>query len=201
MGERDAKQLKELYLPTDKEFVLVDVPEMQFAMIDGEGDPDSGAGARAVRWLFAAIYPMKRIAKEKMGKHFVEPPLEGLFWADDMQDLVDGNRDRLKWRMMIVTPDWATEELLTEGASAAAPRLGPIPESLRLENLHEGKSAQIMHIGPYREEAAALAARLHHEYLPANDLTAHGHHHEIYLTDPNRVAPDKQRTVMRQPVK
>ena len=82
MQDADMKaRLKELYLPPAKDFVTVDVPEMRFVMIDGQGAEDRAALDRAVKWLFAAIYPLKRIARERMGKSFVEPPLEGLWWA------------------------------------------------------------------------------------------------------------------------
>lgn len=86
------KQLEELYLPPDNEFVIVDVPKMKFLMIDGEGNPEGEPSSRALRWLFAVLYPIKRIAKERMGRHFVEPPLEGLWWADDIADFVAGKR-------------------------------------------------------------------------------------------------------------
>src|SRR5215510_3278189 len=103
MKEVDLKaRLNELYLPPANDFVLVQVPDMRFVMIDGQGAADRSALDHAVKWLFAAIYPLKRIARERMGKHFVEPPLEGLWWADDMQDFICGNRDKLNWRMMIV---------------------------------------------------------------------------------------------------
>jgi hypothetical protein len=84
----DRRRLEELYLPSADEFVLVDVPDLQFVMIDGEGDPGGEAFAEASRWLFAVIYPIKRVAKERMGKRFVEPPLEGLWWADDINDFM-----------------------------------------------------------------------------------------------------------------
>jgi hypothetical protein len=194
-------RLKELYLPPAKDFVFVDVPDMQFAMIDGEGDPDGDRFEHAVRWLFSAIDPLKRIARERMGKDFVEPPLEGLWWADDVNDLIAGNRDRLKWRLMIVTADWVNGEMFDQAVVTASERLGEVPDSLRLERLHEGRCVQIMHVGDYRKEAAALARRLHHEFLPQHDLAPNGHHHEIYLSDPSRVAPEKMRTVVRQPVR
>jgi hypothetical protein len=79
----DRRRLEELYLPSADDFVLVDVPDLQFVMIDGEGDPAGEAFARASRWLFAVIYPIKRVAKQRMGKRFVEPPLEGLWWAEE----------------------------------------------------------------------------------------------------------------------
>lgn len=194
-------RLRELYLPTAKEFVFVDVPEMRFVMIDGEGSPDDEPFRDAVRWLFAAIYPLKRIAKERMGKDFVEPPLEGLWWADDMKDLGAGNRDELRWRAMIVTADWVDEELFEGAVTSAGERLGQPPDTLRLERFDEGRSVQILFVGDYRAQAAAIARRLHEEFLPEHRLVPNGYHHEIYLNDPNRVAPEKWRTVVRQPVR
>jgi len=194
------KQLKELYLPTDQDFTLVDVPVMKFVMIDGEGSPDGDAYTQAVQWLFSVIYPIKFIAKKKMGKDFVAPPLECLWWADDMEDFISGNKDKWKWRAMIVTPDWVTDDMFEEAVAKAEKKLGEVPNSLRLESYAEGKSAQIMHVGPYSAEAPTLA-RLHQQFLPENGLTPHGYHHEIYLNDPRRVAPEKLKTVLRQPVR
>ncbi|HEY7754763.1 MAG TPA: GyrI-like domain-containing protein [Actinomycetota bacterium] len=200
MTELSKERLKELYLPTTDDFVFVDVPELQFAMVNGEGDPDDMPFRHAVKWLFSAIYPIKRIAKERMGKDFVEPPLEGLWWADDPNDLVAGRRDRLNWRLMVVTADWVSEEMFEEAVATASGRLGEVPGTLRLERYDEGRCVQIMYIGDYRTDAASIARRLHHEFLPQHDLRPNGHHHEIYLSDPSRVAPDKMRTVVRQPV-
>jgi len=194
-------RLKELYLPPAKDFVLVDVPAMRFVMIDGRGAADRSALDHAVKWLFAVIYPIKRIARERMGKNFVEPPLEGLWWADDLEDFMCGKRDKLNWRMMIVyEPDWLTAKMFADAVATAKARLGEPPASLRLERYPEGLSAQIMYVGPPSAEAPTIA-RLHREFLPAHDLIPNGHHHEIYLTDPNRVAPQKQKTVLRQPVR
>jgi hypothetical protein len=136
-----------------------------------------------------------------MGKSFVEPPLEGLWWADDIQDFICGHRDKLKWRMMIVyEPDWLTADMFDDGVRTSTARLGEPPASLRLERYSEGLSAQIMHVGPPGAEAATLA-RLHGEFLPAHKLVPNGNHHEIYLNDPKRVAPARLKTVLRQPVR
>ncbi len=191
--------LKKLYLPPSDEFVLVDVPEMRFVAIDGNGANDRESLETAVKWLFTTIYPTKQIAKERMGRNFVEPPLESLWWADDMQDFVCGRREMMNWRMMIVTPDWMTQAMLDEGIAQASARFGKPPAEIRFEAYHEGLSVQIMHIGPHKEESA-IVERLHREYLPAHGLTPHGAHHEIYLNDPKRVAPEKCKTVLRQPV-
>ena len=193
-------RLEELYLPPTEEFTLVDVPDMKFVMIDGHGAEDRTALDQAVKWLFAAVHPAKRVARERMGANFAEPPLEGLWWADDVQDFICGNRDALKWRMMIVfEPEWLTAEILDEGITAARTRLGEPPASLRLETYREGLSAQITHIGPPESEGPVID-RLHKEFLPARNLVPNGCHHEIYLTDPKRAAPQKMRTVLRQPV-
>lgn len=194
-------RLTELYLPTTEDFVVVDVPEMQFVMVDGEGTPQEELHRHAVKWLFSALYPIKRVAKERMGKEFVEPPLEGLWWADDPADLIAGKRDKLKWRMMIVTADWVNDDMFERAVATATGRLGDPPDNLRLERFYEGRSVQIMYVGDYSKQAAAIAGRLHHDFLPEHDLEPNGHHHEIYLNDPSRVAPERWRTVVRQPVR
>lgn len=194
-------QLTELYLPSARDFVLVDVPSLRFIMIDGRGAADRSALDHAVKWLFAVIHPTKSVVRERMGKDFVAPPLEGLWWANDLNDFICGKRERLNWTMMIIyEPEWLTDEMFDDAVGQAKARIGEPPESLRLECLHEGMCAQIMHVGPPAEEAATIA-RLHREYLPANKLVPNGRHHEIYLTDPNRVAPEKMKTVLRQPVR
>lgn len=194
------KKLKEFYLPSSKDFALVQVPEMQFVMIDGEGNPGGEAYVQAVQWLYSVIYPIKFIAKKKLGKDFVAPPLEGLWWADDINAFVDGDREAWKWRMMIATPDWATKDMFEEAVVKAQKKLGERPDSLKLEKFEEGLSVQIMHIGSYADEAPTIA-RMHQEFIPENGLVENGHHHEIYLSDPRRVAPEKLKTVLRQPVR
>lgn len=194
------KTMKALYLPKDKDFVLVEVPELQFVMIDGKGSPGGEAYVSAVQWLYSTIYPIKFIAKKKLGKDFVAPPLEGIWWADDMGAFVAGARDDWKWRMMIATPDWADSEMFEEAVAKAEKKLGVRPESLRLEKFTEGLCVQIMHIGSYADEAPTIA-KMHQEFIPANGLVENGYHHEIYLSDPRRVAPEKLKTVLRQPVR
>jgi len=202
MGALDSKErLKELYLPSSKDFVLVDVPELQFVMVDGQGNPGGERFPQLIRWLFAVIHPIKLIAKRRMGKNFVEPPLECLWWSDDMNDFITGKKDRLKWRLMIVaTADWLEKEMFEQAVEKASNKLGEVPAGLRLDSHAEGKSVQIMHVGSPSTIPATMA-RLHNEFLPTNKLTPNGHHHEIYLNDPRRVAPEKLKTVLRQPVR
>ncbi len=135
-----------------------------------------------------------------MGKDFVEPPLEVLWWADDMNDFIAGNKDKWEWRLMIVTADWMDDRMFEEAVAAARERLGEPPSSLRLERFAEGRCAQIMHIGPENDRAATITKKLYLEFLPLHNVRPHGHFHEIYLTDASRVAPEKMQTVLRQPV-
>lgn len=193
------KTLKDLYQPSAKDFAVVEVPSMQFLMIDGQGAPEGEAYAEAVGWLYAVAYPVKFASKNQMKKDFVVPPLEGLWWAEDLGVFISGERDAWQWTMMIMQPEWITASMYEHGVSKAEEKLGDAPSSLRLETFAEGLSVQILHIGPYADEAPTIA-RLHNEFLPANGYVETGHHHEIYLGDPRKTAPEKLKTVIRQPV-
>jgi hypothetical protein len=197
--EKFHERLKELYLPPERRFTLVDVPEIRFAVIDGEGDPESGECADAVKWLYAVVHVVKPLVKARMGRNFVEPPPEILCWADDETDLVAGNRDRWKWRAMVVFVDWITQRQFEDAVAKVEQKRGPAPKTLRLENLHEGKSVQIMHVGDYRG-IRSVCRKLYDEFLPQHNLKPNGHYHEIYLNDPNRTARTKRKIVIRQPV-
>jgi hypothetical protein len=195
----DRRLLQELYLPPTDEFVLLDVPEMRFLMVDGNGNHDSEAFALGTRWLISAIGPIRPKAKERMGNRYVEPPLEVLWWADDMSDFIAGKRDKFKWRQMIVMADWIDDEMIDHAIASASRRVGEPPSSLRLEPFAEGTCAQIMHVGS-EDDALSTMDRLYNQFIPEHQLVARGSLHEIYLSDPKRVAPERMRTVLRQPV-
>jgi len=196
------KEYKELYAPP-KKFVVVDVPEMQFLMIDGHGDPNTAQAYQdALVALYAVAYKLKFISKKVLGKDYTVPPLEGLWWAEDMDSFsISLDKSQWDWTMMIMTPDWVQPELFEDALEQV--RKGKNPSSLdkvRLEHYHEGLSVQIMHLGSYDDEAPILA-KMHNEFIPENGYTENGKHHEIYLSDPRRVAPEKLKTVLRQPVR
>jgi hypothetical protein len=197
------KTLKHLYQPKTKDFVLVEVPEMQFLMVDGHGDPNTAKEYQdALEALYAVAYKLKFHSKKQLGRDYTVPPLEGLWWAEDMDHFTTNlDKSQWDWTMMIMTPEWITEEHFAEAVAAAGKGKDlPSLELVRLECYNEGLSAQILHIGSYDDEAPTLA-RLHNEWLSANSLTENGKHHEIYLSDPRRVAPEKLKTVLRQPVR
>jgi len=192
------KELKHLYQPAKKDFEVVDVPAMQFLMLDGMGDPNTAPEyQQALEALYAVAYKLKFASKKQMDKDYVVPPLEGLWWAEDM-DAFTSMRDKNQWSwtMMIMTALFQqTLGVVREGKQP------PVAlDKVRLESYHEGLCAQILHIGSYDDEAPTLA-RLHREWMPARGYAFNGKHHEIYLSDPRRVAPEKLKTVLRQPIR
>lgn len=193
-------RLRELYLPPQGKFTLVDVPEIRYAVIDGKGDPEGGESAEAAKWLYSVVHFIKPWVKERMGKNFVEPPLEYLCWAEDELDFIAGNKDNWNWRAMIVFIDWITRELFEEAVAKVEGKRGPAPATLRLETLREGRCVQTMHVGDYKE-LAAVCDNLYNQFLPENNLKPNGYYHEIYLNDPARTAPGKRKIVIRQPVR
>ena len=200
MQKIDLKKLhRDLFTAPAGEFVLVDVPELTFIKVEGHGDPNSApAYQHAVQWLYSVAYGVKFAAKASLSRDFVVPPLEGLWHADDPSSFVQRRKDEWSWTMMIMVPDFVG--LFNEAAGKAAGKLGDPPHGLRLENYHEGPSLQALHVGPYDAEGPLLA-RLHDEVMPQQGYSFAGHHHEIYLGDPRKTAPEKLRTILRQPVK
>ena len=196
------KEMKALYAPPAGRFVTVDVPAMRFLMIDGAGDPNRAESyAQAVEALYSVAYTLKFAIKKQGGPDYGVPPLEGLWWADDMSTFLSRDKEKWSWTMMIMVPDFVEAESVTAAIAAAGAKKGlPALKLLRLETYHEGLCVQTMHIGSYDDEGPVLR-RLHDEFLPANGLVETGHHHEIYLSDPRKTAPEKLKTVLRQPVR
>lgn len=197
------KEWKHLYKPSSKDFEIVDVPPMNFLMIDGQGDPNTAQEYQeALETLYAVAYKIKFMSKKELGVDYVVPPLEGLWWAEDMDAFTTGgDRDAWQWTMMIMQPEWVTVEFFEQARDQVGKAKDPPALSkIKLESYHEGLSVQIMHIGPYSEEGLTIH-KLHHEFLPENSFQEAGKHHEIYLGDPRKVAPEKLKTVLRQPVR
>ncbi len=192
-------RLNELYQPPAGKLTFVEVPEMRYMMIDGEGDPDTSNFRASVKWLFSLAHLIKPQIKAKLGARFVEPPLECLFWSDQDVDFASGRKDLWKWRVMIVVLDFVTEELFQDAVVKAEARLGSRPASLGLESYREGRCVQTLHNGDYAG-VAKVCQTLYRDFLPAHHAKPGGYYHEIYLNDPNRVAPENRRMVIRQPV-
>lgn len=196
---RDRAMLRALYAPSAEAFSLIDVPKLSFAVWDGEGPPEQSSVAAAIRGLYTAIYPIRRKARERMGKSFVEPPVELLYWADDIREFSAGHRENWNWRAQITLPVWASAESLEESASEMCHELNDAPVP-RWEALAEGKCVQILHVGQ-TSDLPGIMEKLYREYLPHEGLEPSGPYHEIYLDDWSRVAPPKRKVILRQPVR
>jgi len=181
------------------EFRMLQVPDRTYLAIDGHGDPDTEVFSAAVQALYPVAYALKFASKDA-GRDYVVPPLEGLWWAEDM-DTFTRRRDKAvwEWTLLLLVPDWlgaADVETAVDRTRAKAPaRL----DDVRLEPLAEGLCMQTLHVGPFDDEGPVLH-RLHHEVLPGAGFRPTGRHHEVYLTDPRRTAPEKRRTILRQPI-
>ena len=201
------KECKHLYKPSAKEFVVVDVPPIQYLMVDGHGDPNTRQEYKdAIEALYPVSYKIKFASKKELEKDYLVPPLEGLWWAEDMETFTT-RRDKSQWdwTMMIMQPEWITQEMVDRAVKVVAKKKDlPALPKLRLETLDEGLSVQIMHHGSYDDEAPTLD-KLHHEWIPENGYEMAGKHHEVYIYagDPRKgpVDPAKLRTVLRQPVR
>ncbi len=203
MDKIDLKKVwKELYRPSTKQVSRVDVPPFNYLMIDGRGDPNTAQEYKeAIEALYPVAYTLKFMLKKgAIGEDYVVMPLEGLWWVEDMADFSAQRKDDWQWTMMILQPDVVTEEMVAEAVAQTREKKNPPAlDKVRLEALHEGSSAQIMHIGPYADEAPNIQKV--HQFIADAGGQLHGKHHEIYLSDPRRAAPEKMKTIIRQPFK
>ncbi|HLV03045.1 MAG TPA: GyrI-like domain-containing protein [Actinomycetaceae bacterium] len=184
------------------EFRVVEVPETAYLMVDGHGDPNTDPSfAAAVAALYPVAYRLKFASKE-VGRDYVVPPLEGLWWAQDLAVFTTArDTSRWEWTLMLMVPDWL-EDAMVEAAIREVGRTRR-PERLddvRLGTLTEGTCLQTLHVGPFDDEGPVLAT-LHQEVIPSRGLRPVGRHHEIYLSDFRRVPPANRRTILRQPVR
>lgn len=195
------KQLRHLYLPTHKDFTLVDVPPMHFLMVDGRGDPNTSAEFQeAVQALYSMAYALKFASKKQLGIDYTVMALEGLWWSGDEAVFTAESKGRWHWTVMIMQPDHITPAFVEAARAELARRKSPpaLPR-LRFEPFHEGLSVQIMYYGAYADEGPVIARM--HQFIRDNGYACNGRHHEIYLGNPGQTAPEKLRTVLRQPVR
>ena len=191
------KTQKPLYSGRKGVWERLDVPPMTFLAVDGQGNPDGPDYAAAIGALYPLAYGLKFQAKAA-GADFVVPPLEALWWAEDPTAFVGGRRDEWHWRAMIRIPVPVTDAMVAAAHEKARGKSDALDRVQQIEEA-EGDCLQTLHVGPYSDEAPVLAD-LHDRVMPGMGLTFGKPHHEIYLSDPRRVAPEKLRTILRQPV-
>ena len=195
------RELKHLYAPTAKAPALIEVLPIQFLMIDGQGDPNMAPEyAAAVETLYALAYALKFMVKRGLsGIDYAVMPLEGLWWGAGIDWHDPSQRVGWQWTMMIMQPELITAELFEQAQAAMRKKKPDLAlDRVRLERYDEGPAAQILHIGPYATEGPTVAQL--HAFIEQQGRVLRGKHHEIYLGDPRKSAPEKLRTVIRQRV-
>lgn len=201
MEKRDfRKEFKQLYNPSAKQVSAVVIPPMNFLMVDGAGDPNNSQSfAEATEALYSLSYTLK-FASKAAGVDYSVMPLEGLWWVEGNNFDLLSDRSLWRWTLMIMQPDPITPKMFTAAAAEVRRKKNPPAlDRVRFEVYDEGLVAQLMHIGPYSAEMPNVERV--HNYIIEQGSALVGRHHEIYLGDPNRTAPENLKTILRQPMR
>ncbi len=195
----DFKISLDSYKAKVNEFRILEIPPMQYLMIDGHGDPNTSAEfASALTALYPVAYKLKFMSKLELD--YVVPPLEALWWAEDMENFTE-RRDKSQWdwTLMLLTPDWINQEMFSKAQATALAKGAENIQNVRLETLNEEIVVQTLHLGSYDNEGPTLD-KMHNEFIPEHNYKMVKKHHEIYFSDFRRVAPEKLKTILRQPI-
>jgi hypothetical protein len=197
------KDLKHLYNPSPRKPVIVEVPDMQFIMIDGEGDPNnSEVFQKSLEVLYGLSYTIKFGSKKDLEIDYPVMALEGIWWGTPRGLTRFSSEDKAdwKWTLMMMQPDHIKEEFFLEKKEVLRNRKNPeFLDDVRFERFHEGPVVQQMHIGPYSEEWKTVEPM--HKWAEDQGYQLVGRHHELYIGDPRKASPEKLKTVLRHPVK
>ncbi|MBI4812825.1 MAG: GyrI-like domain-containing protein, partial [Methanobacterium sp.] len=171
-------------------------------MIDGQGDPNTSQEYQnAMETIFPVSYKTKFISKKEKSQDYVVMPLEGLWWADNMEEFSIADKNSWKWTVMIRQPNFVSKLLVDKAISELVKKKDlPSLSELRFDTFEEGLAVQIMHIGPYGEAEGPAVGKLH-KFIENEGYKLSGKHHEIYISDMRRTKPEKLKTVIRQPFK
>lgn len=194
------RQYKSLYSPSAKEFTFITLPPLHYLMIEGSGSPNGEMYMQAIPTLYSLAYTLKFSLKKTGGQDFTVMPLEGLWWMEDMNEFRASNKDQWLWTAMILQPEVITPDLLAAAKEACkAKGKAPLADLAKLAPFEEGECVQILFYGAYADEAPTIARM--HAFIAEKGYVPNGKHHEIYMTDPSRVAPEKNKTILRQPIR
>ncbi len=201
MARRDVpREIRDLYFPTDRTPVLVDVPPMKYLMVDGSGNPNSSKPFReAIEALYGLAYTLKFGSKDPRIRQAPVMPLEGRFWSARGARLPARPTEDWRWTLMVREPDAVRKDEFR--AACRRLRLKKNPAALgrvRLERWKEGKAAQALYVGPYSGESTAIRGL--ETFARRTGYRFAGRHHEIYLSNPQRTRPGRLKTVLRHPV-
>ena len=181
--------------------VLVEVGSVQYLTIEGQGKPGGEVFQAKVGAMYQMAFTIKMTRKFAGKGDYKVCHLEGLWWAEKKGvDFMDVPPQEWRWKLLIRTPDVITNDDLADATEALRKKKKPPAfEEVALETIEEGPCVQVLHVGPYDTEAGTIAAM--HDLVEENGLSFHGRHHEIYLSDPRRVPPERLRTILRHPVR
>ena len=196
------KQWKHLYQPKAGVIVAVDVPSLTYLMVDGQGDPNTSQSfSEAIEALYSLSYTLKfTLKKSPRGLDYGVMPLEGLWWADDPRVFYQADKSDWRWPAMILQPEFIAQTQVDAAIAEVRRKKNPAAlDRVRFGTLEEGQSAQVMYLGPFSEEGPTIQRM--HDFIHAAGKELRGKHHEIYLSDPRRTAPEKLKTILRQPMK
>ena len=196
------KQWKHLYQPKAGVIVAVDVPSLTYLMVDGQGDPNTSQSfSEAIEALYSLSYTLKfTLRKIPRSIDYGVMPLEGLRWADDPRAFHLADKSAWKWTTMILQPEFIAQQEVNAAFEQVRKKKNPVAlDRVRFGTLEEGQSAQVMYLGPFSEEGPTIQRM--HDFIHAAGKELRGKHHEIYLSDPRRTAPEKLKTILRQPMK
>jgi len=200
MGKIDFKKALPGYKARVGKPELLTIPAMNYLQIDGMGDPNHSIEfQQAIEALYTVAYTLKFMIKKQSGTDYGVAPLEGLWWADDMNDFLFSRKENWKWTAMIMQPKYVTYTLYKDAIKTAAGKKDlPSFNKMRLEIMDEGLCVQVLYTGPYADEGPTIQSL--HKFAKDNAFHLCGKHHEIYLNDQRKTAPDKLKTIIRQPV-
>lgn len=195
------KALKPLYSPSIKAVARVVVPPMHYLMVHGKGDPNNSQEfADAITAVYSVAYTLKFMVKKgELATDYGVMPLEALWWAEDMSAFSQGDKSNWLWTVLVAQPAFITNDMVDAAIADVKKRKDPVAlHKLRFEKFDEGVCAQLMHIGPFSEEGPNIERV--HQFIEASGSQRRGKHHEIYLSDLRKAAPEKWKTIIRQPM-
>ncbi len=197
MAKLDLYKVHRAEYVTPKKPTLVETGEATYLTIDGQGEPGGQQFGEKIGALYGAAFTVKMASKAK-GRDYKVCALEALWWGDS-ENFAATPKHTWRWKVMIRTPDFVGQDDLDQAVAALkAKGKDPSVAEVRLETIDEGQCVQVLHVGPYDAEDAAIQAMA--DFAVEQGLRLHGLHHEIYLSDPRRMPPERLRTILRHPV-
>lgn len=199
------KKLKDLYIPSKNKPSIIDVPKMNYIMIDGRGDPNTSKEFQSsIEALYGIAFTIRMLPKKgimpKGYFEYVVPPLEGIWDTIDGKEFNLNEKDKLKWTLMIMQPEFVTQQLFNEiKEQVKTKKGGEYIDKVRFREFEEGRCTQILHIGPYDDEPATVEKLEKYINEKGYRIIKSGHH-EIYLSDPRRSKPENLKTTLRYPI-